>query len=449
MNNELITYLDWVLALFYILAIYAIASLIKARNIKNNPIYRYFLGGLFAKIIGGVSLCLIYTYYYDQRGDTMSYHTDSSVLLKLLFKSPGDFFRMWFSPMTNELRSIFSSDTGYLNYGRDASALMVVRLLVPIKLIGFDSYLLSSILMAVVSYTGVWKLYSLFCAHYPSLYKLFAITVLFVPSVLFWGSGLLKDSWTLAAAGWYTYSFYQIFINKKSIIFSSISLMIASGILILIKPYIFLGLLPGSILWMAWSRLSNIKSQFLRIISAPLILVTGLGLGFFVWSLTSSNLGEYSSMDSMLKKAVESSEDLKQDYYQGNSFDLGKFEPTLWGLVSKFPIAAATGLFRPLPHEANNVVMIFSGLENLVILGFAFFVLFRKPKAALVSLFGNPLVLFCLTFAVFFAFSVAISTSNFGALVRLRIPMIPFFLSGLVLMEYGSKSSKASHNART
>jgi hypothetical protein len=437
-QNQLITILDWLLAFFYILVIYAIAAYVKNKYVYGNPMYNYFLWGLFAKVFGGISVCLIYVYYYTAGGDTLSYNSDSSVLLKLLFTSPENFFKVWLSPLTKESLSYFNSETGYLMYTSDANTFMVDRLLVPLKLLSFNSYLVSSILMAVISFTGVWKLYCVFCDYYPHLYKYFAITVLFIPSVFFWGSGLLKDSWTIAGAGWYFYSFYKLFIKGENLLISSITLTISAMVLILIKPYIFLGLLPGTLLWVTWGRLSKIRNQFLKLVIAPVIIAAGMGIGFLTWSLTSSNLGQYSTIDSMLQKAVSASEDLKQDYYQGNSFDLGHFEPTIEGVLSRFPIGIATGLFRPFLWESRNPAMIASGLENALMLIFVVYVFFRKPVIVIRSIFSNPLILFCLIFAIFFAFSVAISTSNFGAMVRLRIPMMPFFLSGLVIIEYAN-----------
>ena len=187
--------------------------------------------------------------------------------------------------------------------------------------------------------------------------------------------------------------------------------------------------------------------NFLKIIITPFIASIGIGLGLFIWSFTSESLGQYGAIDSMLQKAVEASADLKQEYYQGNSFDLGEIDPTISGVLSKFPIATMTGLFRPFLWEARNVVMFASGIENSIILLFVFYVFFRRPGTSLKVMFTNPLVLFCLIFAVFFAFSVAISTSNFGAMVRLRIPQMPFLLSGWLIIYYFQKEK--NHSADT
>lgn len=48
----------------------------------------------------------------------------------------------------------------------------------------------------------------------------------------------------------------------------------------------------------------------------------------------------------------------------------------------------------------------------------------------------NHLLSFSLIFSLFFAFSVGISTSNFGSLVRYRIPVLPFFVACLFIMDY-------------
>jgi len=48
--------------------------------------------------------------------------------------------------------------------------------------------------------------------------------------------------------------------------------------------------------------------------------------------------------------------------------------------------------------------------------------------------FDNSLVVFSLVFSIMFAFMVGLTTANFGALVRYKIPLIPFFLSALFII---------------
>ena len=46
---------------------------------------------------------------------------------------------------------------------------------------------------------------------------------------------------------------------------------------------------------------------------------------------------------------------------------------------------------------------------------------------------------FCLIFTLIFAFAVGISTSNFGSLVRYKIPCMPFYTAFLIILFYPPK----------
>lgn len=434
-TDVIISYWDWLLCPFYLLIILIVASRIKNKYIQVSPIYRYWLWGLFVKIFGAIALCLIYIYYYKEGGDTLHYHSSAIAFVNLLLQSPMSFLEILFTPSTLENYSYFNQETGYPDFYFQQYEANVSKLLVLLELLSMKSYIITSILMAVVSYTGIWKLYQMFCEIYPKLYKQFAISVLFIPSVVFWGSGILKDSWTIAACGWFCYSFYQLFIIRKRIIFYSIAILLSALVLILIKPYIFVAVMPGCLIWGAWNKIISIKNYILRILCIPFVLGLGIGSGVLLWSTISPNLGVYSSVDSMIAKASASSEDLKQEYYQGNSFDIGSYDKSVSGILSKFPIAVIAGLFRPYIWESKNIVMAFSGIENFIVLLFFFYVFIKNPLSSIKNLFVSPLALFSFIFAIFFAFSVAISTSNFGALVRLKIPLMPFFISALFIID--------------
>jgi hypothetical protein len=263
-----------------------------------------------------------------------------------------------------------------------------------------------------------------------------AISILFIPSVVFWGSGLLKDTITLSAVGWYTYHFYYFFIKKQYKFSSGLYVFISAFLLIAIKPYILFALLPGSIIWLSNERLKNIRNKVLRSLAAPFFISVGVGLGVLVLSQMGDVLGVY-SIDKVLDKAVESNMDQKQDYYGGNSFDIGDFEATLPGVLSKTHLAISATLFRPYLWDARNPVMFISALENTYILLLTIFLLIRLKFFGFFTLIGeNPLLLFSVLFALFFAFSVGLATSNFGSLVRLKIPCIPFFVSSLFVLKH-------------
>jgi hypothetical protein len=432
----ILTIFDLLLVPIYLLIIYFISSFIQQKRQIKEPHYKWYTKGLFAKLGGAIALCLVYQFYYPG-GDTTNYFISSSAISRMAFKDFDVYLRIMTGDNARELYSYFDLSTGWpIFQWDDEKAIFVSRLIVPFCIMSFHTFIVSAILLSWVCYTGIWRLFLLFQQQFPQLEKQLALSTLFIPSVVFWGSGLLKDTITLSAVGWYAYHFYYFFIRKKFTFSSAMCILISSALLIGIKPYIFFALVPGSIIWLSNERLVNVKSKLLRAIAAPAFIATGIGLGVLILGQMSETLGVY-AIDKVLDKAVESNMDQKSAYYGGNSFDIGDFDASFSGVMSKTHLAITATLYRPFLWEAKNPVMFLSGLENTYILLLSLLLLFKLKITNFFLLIGqNPLVLFSMLFALFFAFSVGLATSNFGSLVRLKIPCIPFFVSSLFVLKH-------------
>ncbi|MEO6302538.1 MAG: hypothetical protein ABIP51_05140, partial [Bacteroidia bacterium] len=248
-------------------------------------------------------------------------------------------------------------------------------------------------------------------------------------------------TYTLSAIGFYIYGLYKYMILKERKL-KYIFLIIGSIIIFIsIKPYYFFALLPGSLIWIFFDKLTNIKSPILRIMAVPILLFGTILLVLVGLQAFGSYLGEY-SLELILQKAVKTQQDLIREAYGANSHNIGEFEPTVAGIVSKLPAALNMAFFRPYVWDARNAVMILSGLENLFMLGFSVYILIKVKFSTLFrSLFSNPLLIFSFLFALFFAFSVGLTTANYGALVRLKIPCVPFYLCSLFILYDLNKTS--------
>ena len=83
----------------------------------------------------------------------------------------------------------------------------------------------------------------------PKAYQTVCICLPFIPSVVFWGSGFMKDTITLSCMGWVTHFFYLIFFENKKIVQNSFFALIFLYIIYIIKTYIVLAFLPAILLW--------------------------------------------------------------------------------------------------------------------------------------------------------------------------------------------------------
>lgn len=431
-----ITLLDYAVLPIYLLLIYAIAK----RNIRGRTEseYKYYMPALFVKIFGGISVAMVYHYYYGG-GDTINYFHSSVATLNLAGKSFSSFLSILGGNLSPQNTCYYSQDTGYSLYLRDAQAFTVVRLSVIFVFLGAKLYLPASALVSWFTFSGLWKLFKVFNAEFPQLQKQLALAILFVPSVVFWGSGILKDSYCLTALAWVVYAAYNLF-NTTSIQLKYYFIFaVFSYILIAIKPYIFLSISAGLFVEICFEWISKIRSTFIRVISFPFVFLVIIGLAaIFSSRLTSAIGGHYASMDVMLERAAVVQEDLTRDYYGSNSFDIGAFEPTLGGISKKIPAAITAGIFRPFIWESHSLFMVMSGLENFILLVLSIYVFGRVgPYFFLQKMIAKPHILvFSVTFSLIFAFAVGLTTANFGALVRYKIPLIPFYLSTLVIINY-------------
>ena len=180
----------------------------------------------------------------------------------------------------------------------------------------------------------------------------------------------------------------------------------------------------------------NIKSLALKFVALPV----------FVIILVSSYLALSSSIDEMLgafafEKLTESIQGQQLGYARladdaGSNFEIGEMEPTLGGVTKKMPVGITAALFRPFLWEVRKPIMLFTALESLFILWYTLQTIFRVGIFSFFKyIFSDTGIFFCVMFALLFSALVGLSTPNFGTLARYRIPVIPFYLFGMLLIQ--------------
>lgn len=439
---ELLTVWDIIFPVFYIFLILVYAYIVRLRKKEKYPEYKYYIPGLFAKIFGGIAFLAVYIFYYGE-GDTTHYFQSCESLLNLATNDFWKFLSIMAGNLSYENASLFGPEIGYAYYYNDSHSYSVVRFTIPFLLLAGESFVATTILVAAFTFSGLWKLFRLLVKIFPQNIKTSAFAVLFIPSTLFWGSGLLKDSYTLMATCYFFVSFYQIFALRKEIGKHVFLLLFASYVLISIKPYILFALTASALITVIHANMKIIQNRILKTFLFPIIVVIVFVVGTNI-IVTTGQLagGYYSSLDKMLKQAVEIQQDLTKEYYGGNSFNIGKFDPTLTGVLSKAHLAITAGLYRPFVWEARNIAMLVAALENFIFLFLTFYVLllsfltWRKHGFSYMQkvILSDSFIVFSLIFSLMFSFFIGLTTANFGALVRYKIPLIPFFMATLFII---------------
>ena len=208
-------------------------------------------------------------------------------------------------------------------------------------------------------------------------------------------------------------------------------------IIVTIKPYIIISLIPGMLIWFNSAYLIRIDNFFLKLITIPILALIALLIGFLAFSNLESFMGKYTNVDSAINQAQIIQQDLlREDQYGSNNYNLGEIDGSVVGIIKLAPAAILTAFFRPFPWEVGSPIMIVSVIENVIFLFYFFYVLISvRPYSFIKIVFKKPFILFCMFFSLIFAFGVGVASTNFGALVRYKIPLIPFFYCCLFLIQ--------------
>ena len=437
---QYITLLDYFLLPFYLVIIFVIANNFRNKNYQEGHPWRpYFMSALMIKMGGSIFISMLYQYYYHG-GDTTVYFTHSKVINSAFWESPLKWFNLLF-------RLVPSYSGDYIEYTSqlywyDAPANYLVATVSALAgMLTFNCYLENALLFAVLSFTGSWAIFRTFASQYPHLTKHIAIAVLYIPSTFIWGSGLFKDTICMFGLGWMLYGTFQFLIQRKFSLKTILLTVIGFYLIVVIKVYIVLAFIPALGLWIVFTYSHKIKSSALRtFIKTGFAAVTILG---FVYAANtfSSELGSYS-----LEKIATTST-VTRNYIESTSGDessgysLGDIEPNLGGMLKKLPLAVNVTLFRPYIWESRKPIIFLNALEAFLFLAVTLKILFViGPVKVWKAISSDPNIQFLLIFTIIFAFAVGISTYNFGALSRYRIPCLPPFALALTLIYYRYKS---------
>jgi hypothetical protein len=405
-------------------------------KVTDSIARKYFMPALLVKMAGALALGFVYQFYYSG-GDTFNYHTHGS---RVIWEAFGH-------SMDHGIKLLFSNEDIYKYSGRilfygDTPSFFVVQLAVFFDFLTFSSYSATALLFSVVSFIGSWMFFQTFYQQYPLHHFRLAIAAFFIPSVFFWGSGILKDTVTLACLGIATFQIYKLFIKRQMEILSILLLIVSMIAIFSIKKFILQAFLPAAIVWVMASQFDKIRSMMLRLLVVPFSICLVVFSAYYSVVKVGEGDQKY-AVDKIAQTARITAYDI--GFYTGrdagSGYSIGELDGSFGGLLKVAPAAINASLFRPYLWEVRNPLMALSAAESFGLLILSFFIIVKQRQNVFRAIL-NPNVLFCLVFSITFAFAVGVSTFNFGTLARYKIPMLPFLLTSLFLVLSASKMDR-------
>ena len=440
--------MEIIIVFIYALVILAIANAIQSSNLaKGRKEYRFFFNGLLLKLVGAIAYGLIYKLVYKY-GDTIQYYRCGIAFYQFSQEHFNEWLKLMFSSAEFLDKSHYEANSGYSIYTTvsglhpfyiEPDMFLMGKIISILAGPALGSYFVLSLFYAVLSFTGIWKLFQTITQLFPNYENHLGYSIFFIPSVCFFGSGLMKDSLTIGALGWFFYSASSLLtFSGKNLISKIVWLLISSYFLLILKAYILMCFVISLMVWLALRYNSGIKNILRRVVFFPIIVAfmafaTSYGLVYI------ANQTEKYRIDN-----IKSTAQGYQNYHLsitgeeggGSSYSLGDLDYSTTGVLKKVPAAINVTFFRPYLWEAHSILMGFSAIENLIILLLTIYIIFIKVKLGtfLSIIRKDQLVILSFVFALTLGFAVGFTTYNFGALARYKIPALLFYNIGMSLV---------------
>lgn len=358
-----------------------------------------------------------------------------------------------------------------------------IRINALIMLLSFGKYAVHALVMLVISFVGQFAFYKTFKRFFTGKEIILAAIIFLSPSILFWSSGVLKEPIALFLMGTFIYHFFKLFIDREIKLKYVLGIMCSSLLFLILKPYILiLILLPliifsfvkhfeikqvfwfyiGISLFVLLAGIVVLKTVFQKDIIKTIVIrendFVNLSRGG-IFFLNEKNYLRLEYKDSTQYELVDSSQNLfrikphaslmywelkniKDTIYvsdnqdsslykvlwinspAGSTITMKRLQYSFGSFATFIPLAFYNVLCKPFFHDSRSVMEHMASFENLLFLLF-FIWCFLKPKKEGLD---KNLFWMCIFIVLSSFILVGITTTVMGAIVRYKVPFIPFLL---------------------
>jgi hypothetical protein len=393
---------------------------------------RYVLPLLFIiKVLAGITLVFIYSRFYSDRStsDVLKYFDDGNTLFSAIYENPYDYFRMLTGIDANseDLKPYYNSMNNWFkefNYDLYNDNRTIIRVNAFFRLFSFGSIHVHNIFMSFLAFIGLTGIFKTFNRYYPQKRLLLIIAIFLLPSVLLWTSGALKEGIVMCALGLIFYCLYRL-IGKNKRITNSIILSVCLMVLFYIKIYVLISIIPA-IIFLFWFNFSKKKKYiFFKFLTTHIVL-------FLIFYYSKYLFFGYDLLGILVNKQHDFVNMVNFIGDVGSQIKIPHLENNLTSIFINVPNALFNVIFRPHFADLNNMMSLAAFLENLAIWIFMIIsLLFFSKKDLKIN---SGLLYFCVSFAIILFTVTGLTTPVIGAIVRYKVPALPFFVIIFVIL---------------
>lgn len=368
------------------------------------------------KCVCGIGVWILYHDYF-KNGDMLGYMKETEIMYQLLKQSPTDFLQaiVGFGQL-DLLKNIehWNAET-YNPIFNDNKSFLIFNLL--IRFLSFGNVYAQIVWINFASYIGLLSLYKCFneysFAHETKQKKSTEIEYLrfipfILPSVLIFGSALLKESLLLFAFGLFVRRTQLAFSfsNNKNYLYFLISLIF----LLFIKPYLLFILLPGIFALFFHKKMPsvNVKVIFISIYCGGLLELLLVGKFFPQFDLPTYLFGQRLNL---MRNAIMSA--------SNNLINPISFAPETFSFLRHVPQAIISAFTRPFPNEIEQWWMTPISFDSIILATLIIYLFFKRK---ILRILHSPFALLMFFSSLVLLMLIGFTIPVIGNLVRFKMP---------------------------
>lgn len=391
---------SYFLLLLYIIIIVFIIKKLKFYSSKTISKKSIILFAIF-KMFAGV-LYIYINKYHNNGGDIFEYFKDCNVIFNQLKESPIYYFRLVFLPNNVSIPYDLKPMIYEMGFWNDTGAYMMVRFNALIRLFSFGNFYIHGVFSGIFSFIGSFLIFKLF-EQKLNANKIVLYSFFLTPTLLFWTSGIHKESISIFALGLILYHFFKLIDNHKNLkhlIFFSIGMIL----FFFTRNYMLLALIPSLLAYTIHKKL-NISFRYSTTFSV-LLIITFLNFA----KIPSYNK---TGFEVIIEKRQQF-EDLK---YGNTAIVLDEINPNFFSLIKNSPKALFNTTARPHFGEIKNKFLLFASIESFALVVLIFLAIISFPK---LNLEEKNIVIFMLIYSISLLLIIGWIVPNVGAIIRYR-----------------------------
>ena len=400
--------------LFFFYLIFGILVLHNFIQRKIFPFRIHHTVSIFLfKVFMGCLYGWVFLHYYGG-DDTWNFFNESKEQTHLLVHRPGAFFQEFWPAYSWRLTG-HQGWQAFLFYVNHFERWFIIKGLALLNVLSAKNYYVDVLLFDLITIRAQLRLFKLLFEKYPSQIGLNFLLIFFIPSVIFWCSGIRAEALLLLFIVMTLYNGNDYALRRE---WSSLrGILIGFCGLLLFRYQFMLVFLPAFVAYL-YSLIKKTESPVFFNRVYVLIAVLFVGSLFLTpsWQLSAP----------LIKSQA--------DFFRlhGNTrYALDSLHPGPASFFEILPQAAVNSLLRPFPWEGKSLLQSVSSIEILLLLaGLLFYFTNRRPREQI----SHPLYWLFLYYGLSQFFLIGYVVPFPGAIVRYRIIaflfLILFFYTG-------------------